>query len=216
MPGSLDPSVWLLNSSGYWGTGTYMAGRSTFWDTGCTATPLIGGYRAMDSIRQTLETVIGEAAGKPVGQGGYVYIAGWRIDPVRDLSLSNSWGTTTAWTDDSTATTDETAIGLLLRLLDAGVQLRILAWLPTNLDQNSSGLHQHFLEHFYLYSLIKQKSRDMQSRGFPPGLGIVGLDSRVGATTGAHHQKMMVIRGAGATQVAYCGGVQPFDFQGIC
>jgi hypothetical protein len=42
--------------------GNYIAGRTTLRDTKCALTPLIDGYAAPDSIRQTLGAVIGEAA----------------------------------------------------------------------------------------------------------------------------------------------------------
>jgi phosphatidylserine/phosphatidylglycerophosphate/cardiolipin synthase-like enzyme len=203
-----SPSTWFLTQAAVWGNGTSMATRaqtSTPWDTGCTVTPLIGGFAAMESIRISLESAIQEASGNPPGQCGYVYVAGWRIDPLRDLSSANSWGTG-RWGSSSTASTDETAIGLFLRVLQAGIKLRILVWTPTHFERLSQ--NQHFQESYSLYQLIQEANQQlMGSNSSQVALGIVGLDMRIGAIAGTHHQKMIVIRGAGSTQVAYCGGV---------
>jgi phosphatidylserine/phosphatidylglycerophosphate/cardiolipin synthase-like enzyme len=184
-----------------------MATKNPAWDTGCTVTPLIGGFAAMDSIRSSLEAAISEASGQPAGQRGYVYVAGWRIDPVRDLSSGNSW-TTGPWSSNSSvpATNDETAIGLFLRVLQAGIKLRILVWLPDTFERIA--FQQHFQESYSLFRIIQEQSEALaSSNSSEEPLGLVALDTRIGAITGTHHQKMMVIRGAGATQVAYCGGV---------
>jgi phosphatidylserine/phosphatidylglycerophosphate/cardiolipin synthase-like enzyme len=202
--GATDPSTWLLNNQAIWGSGTAMSSKSPPYDTNCTVTPLIGGFAAMTAICSSLETVITEASGKTAGQCGHVYIAGWRLDALRDLSSTNGWGTS-SWKGYTTANIDQTAIGLFFRLLDAGVKLRILVWYPNSIEENS--FLQHCKEHYYLYSAIQQKSSDIAKNGGPSGLGIVALDTRTGSDFGTHHQKMIVIRGAAATQVAYCGGV---------
>jgi phosphatidylserine/phosphatidylglycerophosphate/cardiolipin synthase-like enzyme len=211
-----DPSVWFLpptpnalgDACGVWGCSTDMAARAVPWDENCAVSPLIGGFDTMNSIRTSFENAIreAEAAGTPPGRRGCVYVAGWRINPLRDLSAGNAWRGSN-WTATQTATTDDTAVGLFLRLLEAGVSLRMLLWLPHSLQRGIAMTKETAQEHYYLLTLIRTKSDDLEAKGFPPGLGVVALDTRVGAFAGSHHQKMIVVRGAGATHVAYCGGV---------
>jgi phosphatidylserine/phosphatidylglycerophosphate/cardiolipin synthase-like enzyme len=185
-----------------------MAMKKVPWDANCRVTPLIGGFETMESMRVCLESAIREATASPApaGERGHVYVAGWRLDPLRDLSSQNAWRTG-RWTANQTAAVDETAIGLFFRLLEAGVTLRILMWLPHWLQSRSAMTKTIVQEHSYLFSLIQRKSADLEANGFPPGLGVVALDTRVGAFAGSHHQKLIVVRGAAATHVAYCGGV---------
>src|SRR5690242_21035270 len=105
------------------------------WDPACGVETYVGGYAAMSAIRDTLEKVIADAAKSkaPPGSRGHVYFADWRMNAQRDLSDANSWVTHT-WrlTDRATNKRDQTAIGLLLRLMQAGVHVRVLLWLPTS------------------------------------------------------------------------------------
>ena len=94
--GSADPNLAGLP----WGAGTEYASRAAAsnpvpYDDGNRVEPLIGGYWAMSEIRDALVSCldIARAQDKPLGQNGLVYIAGWRLNPLRDLSVDNSWGT---------------------------------------------------------------------------------------------------------------------------
>jgi phosphatidylserine/phosphatidylglycerophosphate/cardiolipin synthase-like enzyme len=135
-----------------------------------------------------------------------VYMAGLRFNSLRDLSTVNPWGTGT-WetTPRPEAAIDETAIGLVLRMLQAGIRVRILVWLPVIISEPKrlANLAAHAADHFYLADLVRAESERLRVRD----LGIVGLDIRVAARKAAtHHQKMLIIR-VGTTHVAYCGGV---------
>ncbi|MBV9823537.1 MAG: hypothetical protein JO144_14990, partial [Actinobacteria bacterium] len=147
------PSDWLLHftSDDYgsalgdgrpWGDGTEMAARADPknplhrdpWDPGCTVTPILGGHAAMEEYRKALDDVIDKAekaTGLPYENGawqrGHVYIVDWRFNCLRDLS-----GSTEPWTSSSAdVAEDATAIGLIRRLMQAGVQVRLMVWYPT-------------------------------------------------------------------------------------
>src|SRR4051812_19624690 len=98
-----------------------MAGRAKTdpptppWGGGCEAETWGGGVDAMRATREGLKPAIAEAdaaANKPIGQRGRVYISGWRINTMRDLSEANAWLLNT-WGTATAATADETAIGLI-------------------------------------------------------------------------------------------------------
>ncbi len=102
IPESLGQTRWLLGFTAAdpyspagdgrpWGDGTAMAARAYAgeqpWDTGNEVTPMIGGFAAMNAIRDAFEHAIDEAGvlagrGKPPGQrGASVYIADWEFTP---------------------------------------------------------------------------------------------------------------------------------------
>jgi phosphatidylserine/phosphatidylglycerophosphate/cardiolipin synthase-like enzyme len=224
---SIDPNTWLLpfssktynfsNGDGRpWGDGTEMAAREGLplpkdpWDTGCKVTPLIGGFETMSAIREDLKKAIAfaKAQNTPLGQRGHVYIAGLRLNSLRDLSVHNDWHTD-PWTPAQSANSDETAIGLILQLLQAGIQVRILLWLPVFITE-LFGYKAHIQDHYYLADIVRAECERLSKEFNMPGLaslGIVGLDIRVAKPiSAAHHQKMLLIR-VGDTNVAYCGGV---------
>jgi phosphatidylserine/phosphatidylglycerophosphate/cardiolipin synthase-like enzyme len=217
---TVDPANWLLTGSAAgdgkpWGTGTKMAERAVSapsqpWDTGCKVTTLIGGYEAMSEMRDELETLISAAStsSNAPGNRGHVYIAGWRFNCQRDLSSANSWKTG-AWSAGNTATADQTALGLILRLMQAGVVVRVLVWFPTLIESLAAHLTPHLMDHVYLWRVVKaENERLVAAKNLSSPLGIVGLDKRIasGAISGTHHQKMMVIRSP-TRDVAFCGGV---------
>jgi phosphatidylserine/phosphatidylglycerophosphate/cardiolipin synthase-like enzyme len=213
------PADWLLpfangdpdavNGDGRpWADGTAMAARARTanavpWDVGCRVTPLVGGYEAMTAIREAFEKAITDAATRPAGQRGHVYIAGWRFNAGRDLSDANPWGTSN-WTGVD-ADKDQTALGLLLRLMTAGVRVRVMIWLPTFVTSVGSG-PAHVEDHYYVANAVEAVSAKLGPAGDP--LGIVALDARTadGSIAGTHHQKAIVIRGP-TQDVAFCGGV---------
>lgn len=242
MPTSADIEKWLLpwSSARYgwptpgegrpWGDGTKLAEREAAggvpYDTDCLVTPLIGGYEAMSRIRDSLEDAIAEAWRLAKddhvypGQRGHVYIAGWRINALRDLSTTNRWRTAswrasdlTSSAPEGTATTDQTALGSVLRLMQAGVKVRILPWLPTReAEWAAASFQSHVDDHRYLASVVAAESQrlgTLWSTFGVSGLGIVALDLRVAPVklyAASHHQKMIVIR-VGDVNVAYVGGV---------
>jgi phosphatidylserine/phosphatidylglycerophosphate/cardiolipin synthase-like enzyme len=180
------------------------------WDVGCKVTTFIGGYAAMSAMRDALEALISDAksSSNPAGSKGHVYIADWRFNCQRDLSSENSWKTG-FWGDANTAVKDQTAIGLILRLMQAGVIVRILVWLPTKVAEKAANLTPHIVDHTYLWHVVQRESARLSANLAVP-LGIVGLDKRTatGSLAGAHHQKMLLIRSPNPNlNVAFCGGV---------
>jgi hypothetical protein len=217
---TVDPGNWLLKASDAgngkpWGTDTNMAGRakstpSQPWDTGCKVTTFVGGYAAMSAMRDALEIVISaaKASSNPFGSRGHVYIADWRFNCQRDLSSTNSWKTG-AWGSATSSIVDQTAIGLVLRLMQAGVNVRILVWFPTLVENVAGKLFGHVLDHTYLWSVIqKENDRLVTLHSLTTPIGVVGLDRRTadGSVSGTHHQKLVVIRSP-TLDVAFCGGV---------
>lgn len=208
-----DPNKWFLkfspNGEGRpWGDGTYMAkrmGNSKPWDENCKAIPMIGGYEAMSAMRDSLEAAIAQAK---QGKKGHVYIADWRLNPLRDLSEDNPWIIQNRpWNESDFAKKDQTALGFILRLMQAGINVRILLWLPINASI-FAGLGQHMNDHVYIAEVVSKECERL-SKNDPSAKdrGIVALDMRVASPiTSTHHQKMMVIR-VGDVNVAYCGGV---------
>ena len=202
-----------------WGQGTEYASRAKSavypLDTGCTVTPIIGGYWAMSAIRDSLLTCLNaaNASSKPAGQKGLVYLAGWRCNPLRDLSATNTWETS-AWMNGNLPyqeadTQDQTVLGLLLALIASGVRVRVLLWMPTYVQTT---IADHGPEHLYLACAIKKANEQARSDlSTTEDLGVVCLDARVAEsaiTVAAHHQKMCVVRFADSTDpVAYVGGV---------
>lgn len=185
------------------------------WDENCYVTPLIGGQATMDEIRNAFEGVIADAeATRSQGAGDtdcHVYIAGWRLNPNRDMSV-----TTDDWMCQSTLTPhqrDNTAWGLIRRMMFAGVKVRILLWLPPTKPgpiEDIIGLNPHVHAHFYLSRLVKRGNQEAKiALGLPndhDDLGVVFLDTRCKKIIGSHHQKFIIVRGI-TTNVAFCGGV---------
>ncbi len=208
-----DPNKWFLKflpdgEGRPWGDGTYMAKRmGDFqpWDENCRVIPLIGGYEAMSAMRESLEAAIAQAQ---QGKKGYVYIADWRLNPLRDLSEDNPWMVQNRpWNESDSAKKDQTVLGFILRLMQAGIRVRILLWMPIKASV-IGGLGPHMSDHVYIADVVSRECERL-SKNDPDAKdrGIVALDMRVASPiTSTHHQKMMVIR-VGDVNVAYCGGV---------
>jgi phosphatidylserine/phosphatidylglycerophosphate/cardiolipin synthase-like enzyme len=208
-----DPNKWFLkfspNGDGRpWGDDTYMArrlGNYEPWDENCKVIPMIGGYEALSAMRESLEAAISEAK---KGKKGYVYIADFRLNPLRDLSDDNPWIIQNRpWNETDSAKKDQTVIGFILRLMQAGINVRILLWLPIKASI-VAGLGPHMSDHFYIAEVVSKECERL-SKNDPSAIdrGIVALDLRVASPiTSTHHQKMMLIR-VGDVNVAYCGGV---------
>jgi phosphatidylserine/phosphatidylglycerophosphate/cardiolipin synthase-like enzyme len=209
-----DPNKWFLRFEKFggegrpWGDGTRMAGRAADgkdpWDEHCQVTPIIGGFAAMTEIRKALEKAIDDAraSGKPAGQCGHVYIAGWRFNAQRDLSDNTApWGAVPR----PPVAIDRTAIGLVLRLMQAGVRIRIMVWLPSFIQELVGDLAAHSADHYFLADAVRRESARL---GVADPLGVVALDARTAeaSSAAAHHQKTIVIRGL-VDHVAFCGGV---------
>ncbi|MDD1758565.1 MAG: phospholipase D-like domain-containing protein [Methanotrichaceae archaeon] len=208
-----DPNKWFLKFSPDgegrpWGDDTYMAkrmGNYNPWDENCKVIPLIGGYEAMSAMRESLEAALAQAK---QGKKGYVYIADLRLNPLRDLSEDNPWIIENRpWNESDSAKRDQTALGLILRLMQAGINVRILLWLPIKVSI-FAGLSPLMSDHIYIAKVVSKECERLSKND--PGAkdrGIVALDMRVASPiTSIHHQKMMVIR-VGDVNVAYCGGV---------
>jgi phosphatidylserine/phosphatidylglycerophosphate/cardiolipin synthase-like enzyme len=194
-----------------WGDGSAYAqreGSSPPWDTGCDATPLVGGFAVLRSMREDLEQVISN------GSGGHVYIADWRFDMLRDLSENNPWRTN-SWSDQSgpslpQANADQTAIGLLLRLMQAGVQVRLLVWSPDPGVASALG-HQNprIINTFHSLLIVAAENSRIASSAASSSsdVGVFAIDQRTANRKFAtHHQKLLIIRSP-SLDVAYCGGV---------
>ncbi|MBC3844655.1 hypothetical protein GXW82_44125 [Streptacidiphilus sp. 4-A2] len=229
---SPDPSAgkWLLQFTSRdpnasdgdgrpWGDGTAMAARATPgqpgwplpWDNGCLVTPLIGGFATMNAVRDVLEETItygNEQADHGVPPGArdtHVYIADWLLNGLRDLSETNSWGGQ-PWNAAATPTKDQTALGLLVRLMAAGITVRVLLWMPTTAQRVT--MPNHADEHCSIAAAVQDYNNTLQQRwNLTQPIGVVALDLRTASPTAAAlHQKMIVVR-AGDTNVAFCGGV---------
>jgi phosphatidylserine/phosphatidylglycerophosphate/cardiolipin synthase-like enzyme len=206
-----------------WADGTSMAARATVpggpldpWDQNCQVTTFASSYAAMSAIRDSLELAITEAkaAGSGPGQCGHVYLTDWRFNCMRDLSQGNGWGLCPWSAADLTgneASIDQTAIGLVLRLMQAGVLVRIMLWCPPSVS-SPAGFGPHIADHFYAARLVAAENTRLMKVAAPPNgeqIGVVALDMRTAdnliVPTASHHQKTVVIRGA-ATSVAYVGG----------
>ena len=176
----------------------------TLWDEGCHVTPLIGGRAAMDAIRDAFEQVIAEAT---AGHSCHVYIAGWRLNPNRDMSVSDQPPYPLSDRDR-----DTTAWGLVRRMMLARVKVRILLWLPPTEPFEPPPFVAHTPAHLYLGRLVKAADSEVKLTHPLPGddWGVVFLDTRlasqVNRMVASHHQKFIVVRGQ-TTNVAFCGGV---------
>ena len=180
------------------------------WDNGSSVTPLIGGFQALGAIRDSLESAIAEAGrlaakGVPVGQRGHVYIADWLLNALRDLSESNPWGGS-PWNPATTVAKDQTALGFLIRMMAAGISVRVLLWEPTTLQRTS--MKNLADEHWSIAAAIQDANDKLQSLWkLSQPIGVVALDLRTAAPlTAALHQKMIVVR-VGRVNVGFCGGV---------
>jgi len=201
-----------------WGDGTKMASRASPsvpeqswpkpWDSSCEVTTFANSFDALSALRDTLLDVIKQAGVEP-GKRGHVYIAGWRFNCQRDLSVDNPWGLQ-PWRPGTAATRDETAMGLVLKLIRAGVAVHLLLWLPKTLMQPaiSGDFGSHVLDHFAAAEAVARAGYSPLATE-PPG--VVALDLRTADTnplfsTASHHQKMVVIR-SGSHHEAFVGGV---------
>lgn len=192
------------------------------WFAGCTVQTLIGGEAVMNTVRDQLEAMItaAKASAQPPGARGLAYFTDWRMNGQRDLSEANPWGTS-GWTSGQVAAPDQTVLGLLMRLLHAGVRVRVLLWMPVGNEHYGSG-DAHIHDHVWIAAVIAAANRSALSMFSTAGtqvsggnLGVVALDARVTESNGSHHQKTIVVRGGqdmlgsdgSPIAVAYVGGV---------
>ncbi|MGP4028900.1 phospholipase D-like domain-containing protein [Actinomadura sp. 3N407] len=198
-----------------WGDGTQMARRAKLrrnpWDAGSRVTPLIGGFAALSAMRDAFEAAIIEANASPdpPGRRGYVYLADWLFTPLRDLSEDNPWGGG-SWTTRHQATRDQTAIGLIARMMSAGIKVRVLVWMPTT-TQAWFVTGGHARQHWHLARMVQELNDNLKAQGGvwaqADDLGVVALDLRTAPFTAVSlHQKMCVVR-VGDVNVGFCGGV---------
>jgi phosphatidylserine/phosphatidylglycerophosphate/cardiolipin synthase-like enzyme len=204
---SVHDEKWFLPSrpSGtLWGEGTYnlersRAGQET-WDASCRVSPLIGGYEAMADIRVQFKAALIEARKLPFGTRarGHVYVCGWRFDSARDLHdpYDSAFGE---------ADSDDSALGWLLRLMQAGITVRVMLWMPARILSETT-LARHAQEHMYVARVIQAFSAQHMLREAGVPLGVCLLDRRVPRVAASRHQKITIIR-VGSVNAAYCGGV---------
>lgn len=187
------------------------------WDRGCRVVPMISGHQALSALRDSLERAIVQAGwlpDRPPGQRGHVYLAYWTMTPQRDLSESNPWGLG-PWKAGQPVRTDQTALGLVLRLMDAGILVRILLWYPRAVTDFIVG-SAHIEDHLYMTRAVRAHNESLlQDRfaGCAQPLGVVGMDLRVAESVrpSTHqqpqlHEKLAIIR-VGDIAEAHCGGV---------
>jgi len=223
-PGEMVPDAyrWLLQFTSSdpasttgdgrpWGDGTAMAGRASGrrlpWDYGNRITPLVGGFTTLGAIRDVFETAISEAEAMPdrPGRRGHVLIVDWLLNGLRDLSEENSWRGG-PWKPTDTATKDQTALGLILRMMSAGITVRVLLWQPTT--NQATQLRAHSNEHWSMAAAIQDHNDTLQKKwGLREPIGVCALDLRTASPlTASLHQKMVAVR-VGNVNVAFCGGV---------
>ena len=203
-----------------WGDGTAMSRRAPAaqqpWDNGCLVTPLVGGYAALGAIRDAFESGIADAeaqAGRGVAAGrrGHVHIVDWLLNGQRDLSQDNPWGGGTWDPPTQTVPRDQTALGLILRMMSAGIVVRVMLWMPTTPQGGLGGSSVAALseEHWAVAAAIQDhagKLKELWPDVAEP-MGVCLLDLRTAApSSAALHQKMVCVR-VGAVDVAFCGGV---------
>jgi phosphatidylserine/phosphatidylglycerophosphate/cardiolipin synthase-like enzyme len=197
-----------------WGDGTAMAQRAYEgrdpWDEGCKVLPMIGGDAAMIAIRTAFEAAIADAEAQekrkvPAGQRGHVYIADWQFNALRDLSSDNPWGGK-PWKKGEIPIKDQTALGLVVRMMSAGIVVRMLLWMPPTLEW--LGVKALGDEHWNVAAAVQDHSDALQKK-WPTDepLGVVALDMRTAQPiVSTLHQKMIAVR-VGAVNTAFCGGV---------
>ncbi len=197
-----------------WGDETAMAARATQgvppYDAGSLVTPMLGGDLALSSIRETFEAAISDAerqfkaGGKP-GQLGHVYITDWQLNALRDLSSDQPWGNS-PWDPATKVQKDQTAIGFILRMMSAGIVVRLLLWMPNSVQRKM--LEKHADEHWSIAAAVQDHNDTLVALWkLSQPVGVVALDLRTAAPAAASlHQKMMVIR-VGCVNAAFCGGV---------
>jgi phosphatidylserine/phosphatidylglycerophosphate/cardiolipin synthase-like enzyme len=196
-----------------WGDETSIARRAYVrqapWDQGCAVTPMIGGFATMNAIRDVFEAAIADAKaqgqrGVPAGERGHVYIADWLFNGLRDLSVANDWRGN-PWNPSTTARHDQTALGLVVRMMAAGVVVRLLLWMPTT-TEGSIALRPHADEHWNVATAVQEYNARLVAPNDVP-LGVAALDMRTASPISATlHQKLVVVR-VGSVNRAFCGGV---------
>lgn len=200
-----------------WGDGTAMAARARVgglspWDEGCAVDLPLTGFEAMNAIRDAFEAAITDAdvqaaRGVQPGRRGHVYIADWQLNALRDLSTDNPWRGR-PWNPQTFVDRDQTALGLVLRMMSAGIVVRLLLWTPTTM-QSEGGMSAHADEHWRLAAAIQDHNNTLVQK-WRPAYGlvrVVALDLRTAAQdTASLHQKLIVIR-VGQVNEAFCGGV---------
>ena len=175
----------------------------------------------MSAMRDALETVITNANAAtaanvaPGWQRGYVWVTGLALGlSERDLFQGNAWGTDPwdACLTGNRAKLDQTAMGLVVRLLQAGVMVRIMVWAPTGFQQKVVGV-AHFLDHSSGGQDTWSTGRTGSQQGRAiPGVSWPSTPAPPRSGPESHHQKMMVIRSpqtptTSAMDVAFVGGV---------
>lgn len=187
-----------------WGDGTAMAARAHAgrppWDRDCSVRPMIGGHDTFNAMCETFEAAIAEANRDTGAAKGHVYLTGLKVNALRDLDP----GRAQPWDPSAVVERDQTVLGFVLRMMAAGIDVRMLLWTPTT-DQTDAApeLQPLVAEHVSIAAAVQDFDRQLGGKG----RGIVALDSRTARPeSAALHQKAIVVR-VGAVNVAYCGGI---------
>jgi phosphatidylserine/phosphatidylglycerophosphate/cardiolipin synthase-like enzyme len=220
-----QPAAWLLDFTSAdpaapdgdgrpWGDGTAMARRAYAgqppWDTGNAVIPMVGGYATLNAICAAFEAAIADAErqagnGVPPGQRGHVYITDWQFNALRDMSAGSDWAND-PWNPDTRVARDQTALGFVIRMMSAGILVKLLLWMPTTLQRVP--LKSLADEHWSVAAAVQDHNAALERLwSLSQPAGVVSLDLRTAAPLAASlHQKAIVIR-VGEVHTAFCGGV---------
>ncbi len=220
-----QPAAWLLDFTSAdpaapdgdgrpWGDGTAMARRAYAgqppWDTGSEVIPMVGGYATLNAICAAFEAAIADAErqagnGVPPGQRGHVYIIDWQFNALRDMSAGSDWAND-PWNPGTRVARDQTALGFVIRMMSAGILVKLLLWMPTTLQRVP--LKSLGDEHWSVAAAVQDHNAALERLwSLSQPVGVVSLDLRTAAPLAASlHQKAIVIR-VGEVHTAFCGGV---------
>ncbi|MGH2861515.1 MAG: hypothetical protein ACRDLT_08405 [Solirubrobacteraceae bacterium] len=104
---------------------------------------------------------------------GHVYVAGLQFNALRDrqtgsghdLSVDNPWGAG-PWDPTTMVEKDQTALGLVLRMMSAGLVVRLLLWMPAT-EQSGGGSSALADEHWRVAAAIQDHDNSLRANRTP-------------------------------------------------